>query len=1060
MERAGVRLLRGGLRGLPALRVAQVNTFMAICAAMLLFVFAPEASVRASTSAFESAPSDPRAITVKGQRDGRADDTDAIQQALDQAAEKPGGGLVFLPSGRYRISRTLLVWPSVRVFGVGPTRPVLFLGARSPGFQKGVGSMIVFTGARRGDNARGDLGRIELPRVPFPPPTVVPFDPKIWDANPSTFYSAMSNVDIEIGAGNPAATAVRFRVAQHGFLSHMDFNLGSGFAGIYQAGNVVHDLHFRGGRHGIVTEKTSPAWQFTVIDSTFEGQRSAAIREHEAGLTLVNVAMSDVPVGIEIDRGYGDSLWGKDVRFERVRQAGVLISNENNVFTQVGFDNALASNTPVFAQFRESGRTVAGARSMYRVSDFSHGVTVPAVGQLGSVKTTADIATIQALPVRRSAAIRSLPPVAEWANAHDLGVIGNGEADDTAALQRAINAHRVVYLPLGVYKVTDTIQLRPDSVLIGLHPSLTQIALADETPAFQGVGEPKALVQSAQGGDAIVSGVGLFTGGINRRATALLWMAGENSLVDDVRFEGGHGGPALANGQRANPYSATQNSDADPARRWDGQYPSLWVTRGGGGTFNGIWSPNTYASAGLYVSDTDTPGHVYEMSVEHHVRNEIVLNRVSNWELLAPQTEEEYRESRNAISLEIRDSHDILIANYHGYRVTRTTGPAPAAVRLHNVRDVRFRNVHVNAESGFATCDGNDCATFLRLSKYPYESSIEDVTRGLFVRERELARLDVGGGPKDAQPARIDPSDAPGERRPVDLGVSVRKLAGGFEALGGATIDSKGTLYFVDRGFQRIYRWRQGEGLGIVSSHPLDAINLAVDSSDSLLVLSNAGFDASVYSLNPSGPDGAITRIEPQPAGAHPGASIALPSVLWVNGEFRDQYDPARDRFATLAELFAREVGVAPSREYASPDGSLVLPAYRVFHQGPADHLGFRFSHSLDTHGFTIAKPGARVYVSAAGEARTYTATLGPNGALGDLKVFAERGGESVTTDGSGRVYLANGQVFVYSPDGREMGVIETPERPLQLLVSGNTLLVLTHHTLYGAELSFSAVRK
>ena len=74
--------------------------------------------------------------------------------------------------------------------------------------------------------------------MPFPPPTVVPFDPKIWDANPSTFYSALSNVDVEIGAGNPAATAVRFRIAQHGYLSNMDFKLGSGFAGIYQAGNV------------------------------------------------------------------------------------------------------------------------------------------------------------------------------------------------------------------------------------------------------------------------------------------------------------------------------------------------------------------------------------------------------------------------------------------------------------------------------------------------------------------------------------------------------------------------------------------------------------------------------------------------------------------------------------------------------------------------------------------------------------------------------------------------------------------------------------------------------
>ncbi len=487
-------------------------------------------------------------------------------------------------------------------------------------------------------------------------------------------------------------------------------------------------------------------------------------------------------------------------------------------------------------------------------------------------------------------------------------------------------------------------------------------------PHFKAWAGRKRCVQSAQGGDAIVSGVGLFTEGINRRATALLWMAGENSLVDDVRFEGGHGGPALANGQRVNPYSATPEQRCRPGTTLGRAVSESVGDARGGGTFNGIWSPNTYASAGLYVSDTDTPGYVYQMSVEHHVRNEIVLHRVSNWELLAPQTEEEYRESRNAISLEIRDSHDILIANYHGYRVTRTTGPAPAAVRLHDVRDIRFRNVHVNAESGFATCDGDDCATFLRLSKYPYENSIEDVTHGLFVREREFARLDIGG-----KPAATAPSAARVSNAPVSVSAPVRKLAGGFEAIGGGTIDSHGTLYFVDRSFQRIYRWRADDGpakgLTIVSGHPLDAVNLAVDRSDNLLVLSSAGFDGSVYSLNPNGPDGAVTRIEPQPAGRHPDASIALPAVMWVNGEFRDQYDPARDRFATLAELFAKEVAAAPSQEYASPDGSVVLPAFRVFHQGPPDHRGFRFSHSLDTHGFTIAKPGSRVHVSAAGEA-------------------------------------------------------------------------------------------
>jgi hypothetical protein len=79
---------------------------------------------------------------------------------------------------------------------------------------------------------------------------------------------------------------------------------------------------------------------------------------------------------------------------------------------------------------------------------------------------------------------------------------------------------------------------------------------------------------------------------------------------------------------------------------------------------------------------------------------------------------------------------------------------------------------------------------------------------------------------------------------------------------------------------------------------------------------------------------------------------------------------------------------------------------------------------------------------------------LGTSGALEDLKVFAERGGESVATDETGRVYIANGQIFVYGANGSELGVIEVPERPLQLLTYGHTLFILTHHSLYSADLA------
>ena len=49
-------------------------------------------------------------------------------------------------------------------------------------------------------------------------------------------------------------------------------------------------------------------------------------------------------------------------------------------------------------------------------------------------------------------------------------------------------------------------------------------------------------------------------------------------------------------------------------------------------------------------------------------------------------------------------------------------------------------------------------------------------------------------------------------------------------------------------------------------------------------------------------------------------------------------------------------------------------------------------------------------------------------------------------------MYVANGQVYVYGPDAREIGRIDVPERPLQLIfggADGRTLFILTHHSLY-----------
>src|SRR6185295_14151187 len=218
---------------------------------------------------------------------------------------------------------------------------------------------------------------------------------------------------------------------------------------------------------------------------------------------------------------------------------------------------------------------------------------------------------------------------------------------------------------------------------------------------------------------------------------------------------------------------------------------------------------------------------------------------------------------------------------------------------------------------------------------------------------------------------------------------------------------------------------------------------------------SSLGAEGTLYSFKPGSPATQLTVIAPTPVAAHPGATALLPANYWNNGEFKDQLDPKTYRYTSLSEMFARDMGADKTREYVSPDGSVFLPFSRTFQQGPPDGVGWRFSDNLDTYGFVTAKPGGRAYVSNESEGRTYSGLVGADGRVTDLKLFADRGGESVAVAPGGNVYLANGQVLVYAPDGKQIGQIDVPERPLQILfggADGRTLFILTHHALYAAK--------
>lgn len=960
-----------------------------------------------SASFYPIRPNDGRAIFLTPDKfqihaDGVADDSQAIQAAIDRVAEN-GEGILFVPSGRYRITRTIFIWPAVRVIGYGETRPVFVLADNTPGYQQGLGYMFLFAGGRPRAQQRTDFatGR---PSVAIE--GTVPPNASISDANPGTFYSGMSNVDIEIGKGNPAAVGIRCHYAQHSILTHMDFLIGEGLAGLKDVGNEAEDLHFHGGQYGIDTIMPSPGWQFTLIDSSFEGQSKAAIKEHEAGLTLVHDTFRNVPTAISIDPGYSDELWVEHSRFENISGPAILFGNEKTSRTEVNLVDIACQGVKTFAQLRESGKTFDGPAESYVVKSFSYGLTLKNPTDWGRIESTFDAQAVAQLPADRGNAIAALPPASTWVNLQTLGVKGDGVTDDTSAIQKAIDEHPTLYVPMGRYLVTDTIHLRPNTVLIGLHPSMTQFDLKDESPGFQGAGPPRALLEAPNGGHNVVSGIGLFTGGINDRAVAALWMAGADSLMDDVRFLGGHG-TNLPDGKRMNPYNNTRTGDPDPRKKWDVQYPSLWIANGGGGTFANIWTPSTFASAGMLVSDTSTPGHVYELSSEHHVRNEIRMVRASNWDLIALQTEEERGESPNALPIEIIQCKNITIANFHGYRVISSYHPFPNAITVSESSDIRIRNLHVNSNS-----------------KVAFDNSVLDATHHAQVRAREFANLDLPGTP-NAVPVPVSSVLAPHAQ--------VERLAAGFFSASGGAVDAAGTLYFVDTHWQRIYRWNAADREAvIVSSNSIEPENLAFDKSGNLLVVSRNGA-GKVFAFRPDTPVSSIDLLT-----AEKGSGDYFPKAVFA----------------------MRGFALERPWKYGVTGGGAAISAGDDFVQGHME-WGTKMADLLRSFGLQKIASGHPIYVTSESEQRTYRGNVTQSGSVTDVKLFAEAGGESVAQDKHGRVYVAAGQILVYSPDGKLLGKIDVPERPIDLVFGGTdrrTLYILTHHSLYAVKMQVAGL--
>jgi sugar lactone lactonase YvrE len=921
-------------------------------------------------------PEDPRAVYFTKDQfdihaDGENDDSDALQEAINNVSRS---GIVFIPEGRYRLAKTVIVWSGIRLIGYGAERPVFVLTSGTPGFQWGTGKyMFHFAGNRPMGMGRGTERGMG--------------NSYFSDASEVTFYSGMDNIDIEIQEGNLAAIAIRFHVAQHSYLRHMDFHIGSARAAVEDIGNQISNINVYGGKYGIITKRTSPVWQFLLMDSHFEGQSEAGIQTMEAGFTMVRVSFENMPVAVQITLGEVEQLYGRDLQMKNIGWAGFKHGNAENLHSEVTFTNVACSDVPTFYR---GGEMLKAPSQHYVMDKFTVGLEIGRDGREQGVMMRHQEHELSEPAPAVATDIPELPPMSEWGNVHTIGVVGDGRMDDTQAIKAAIEEHKALYFPMGSYRVSEPIELKQDTVIIGLHPGNTSISMQSNVV---GEGKPAGVIIAPKGGKNIVSSISVSPGS-NPSAAGVLWMADPDSMLDDVSFSGG-GGFGRRSGARGNG-------------------PDLMIIDGGGGIFRGNWPHGTSSSLGLYIENTSTKGKIYQMSVEHHMQVELILRNVENWEFYALQTEEENPAGHEANAMHIENCRNILFANTYMYRVSRSIWPMTYGIIVRNSDNIKFENVKVFSQTRLA-----------------FDTAVYDEDSGVTVRPQFFTSFVIK---KDMK--------APGKLRlsqeRFENNAKLEKLATGFRNATGLTTDSEGHLFFSDDSNCKVYRWNAADKKAeLITETPDQTMVMAYVEPSTLLMV---GRGSSVYSLNLA-QDGATPQAVEGVSENLPNTELLIPlglhnmmSVLDDLMEHRDYIYRRGSNTAVISiiENAPRSYFYAPGTKIAVKTGGTWRPLVQ------SSNIG-EFS------------PDDKFYVTSEDDGKTYRVKLNKNETL-SYYVFAERGGTSVIEDAAGNVYIASDQVYIYNSQGKQIGILELPERPGSFAFGGpdnRTLFIGARSSVY-----------
>jgi hypothetical protein len=415
---------------------------------------------------------------------GKTDSTKAIQNAVDEARNKQL--VCFFPSGTYIISDTISCEQRVQKadkvrytdemrqswWDIGSDRHYL-LGSTKGGSRPVIKLSKDAKGYDDPANPKLAMKIWAQTRNDFPGT----HDPIFGSEQPGiSFGHIFRGIDFDL-SGHTGAIGLRHSGSQGCLLMDCTVNARGAFAGFNNCpgqGGGTYNISAFGGRYGLIADQD---YRFPMLaGSTFKGQTKACIAYVTGNLPIMLVGCyleTDSPSAIDVTRINifpGVSMVDCVVR---LNSTGSIMSQSKsqNLFMENVFIKGAEYVQNKSDKIPEPKKWTVVAR-FSSCSDFSENIVNgnKNSNKIIEWKTSNKEPSVAELQTKHW---RQLPSFEDKdaVNVKDMGAVGDGDTDDTAAFKKALKASKKVFFPAGRYKISETIQLEGGTQIFGIKGS-------------------------------------------------------------------------------------------------------------------------------------------------------------------------------------------------------------------------------------------------------------------------------------------------------------------------------------------------------------------------------------------------------------------------------------------------------------------------------------------------------------------------------------------------------------------------------------------------------------